>query len=124
MEMPMRIDQHVRRGVVFIEPKESLTEDTEGAFRQQIRSLLEAGQSRLVVDLAEVPYLDSTGVGALAYTHVAALRRNGKLMLLNVTGRNRRVLTITRLLGVFDVCETEEDAARGFDADTTHSMGS
>ncbi len=112
----MEIDVHVRNDVVIIEPKGRLTVETEPEFTETMRRLLDAGRNRLVLSLFDVPYIDSTGLGAIAYVYTSAWRRGGELKLVHVAHRNRHLLTITRLLTVFDVHDSEDEAVRSFSA--------
>jgi anti-sigma B factor antagonist len=95
------------RGVTILKPRERLTVENEDDFKQAVRRHLDAGRVRLVLDLAQVPYIDSCGLGTIAQTHLAASRRGGWLKLHNVSGRNRQLLTVTRLLTVIGVYEPE-----------------
>jgi len=114
----MRVEQRIRNGVVIIAPKGRLTVETEADFVQAVRQLLDNGQIRLVLNLADVPYIDSGGLGAIAHTYTSAWRRGGELKLLNVKHRNRQLLTVTRLITVFEVFESEDEAVRSFGGDS------
>jgi anti-sigma B factor antagonist len=111
----MRIDQRVHNNIVIVEPRGRLTVETELEFTAAIRGLLDTGWRRLVLNLADVPYIDSCGLGAIAQAYVSSWRRGGELKLLNVTDRNRHLLTITKLLTVLDVYDSEDDVERSFD---------
>jgi anti-sigma B factor antagonist len=113
----MRVDQCIRSGVVIIAPKGRLTVETEAAFVQTVRRILDEGRTRLVLNLADVPYIDSSGLGAIAQAYTSAWRRGGELKLLNVKHRNRHLLTVTRLLTVFEVFDSEDQAVRSFGVD-------
>jgi len=113
----MRVDTRIRNDVVIIAPKGRLTVETEAAFVHAVRALLDEGQTRLVLNLAEVPYIDSGGLGAIAHAYTSAWRRGGELKLLHVRHRNRQLLTVTRLITVFEVFESEDAAVRSFGAD-------
>jgi anti-sigma B factor antagonist len=107
----MQLREHIGRGVIILEPRERLTVENEDEFKQAVRRHLDAGCVRLVLDLAQVPYIDSCGLGTIAQTHLAASRRGGWLKLHNVSGRNRQLLTVTRLLSVIGLYEPEAQAA-------------
>jgi anti-sigma B factor antagonist len=115
-ETVMRIDERVRQDIVIIEPRGRLTVETEEEFTDAVRRLLHAGSTRLVLNLAGVQYVDSCGLGAIAQAYVTAWRHGGELKLLNVTGRNLSMLTITKLLTVFEVCDSEDEVERRFGA--------
>jgi len=107
----MHLIEHIHPDLVILEPRERLTVENEAELREVVRRQLEGGRVRLVLDLAHVPYIDSCGLGTIAQTHLSARRLGGWLRLLNVTGRNRQLLTVTRLLSVIGVYEPEEQAA-------------
>jgi anti-sigma B factor antagonist len=113
----MRVDQWIRNGVVIIAPRGRLTVETEAHFVQVVRRILGEGRTRLVLNLADVPYMDSSGLGAIAHAYTSAWRRGGELKLLHVRQRNLHLLTVTRLITVFDVFDSEDEAVRSFGAD-------
>ena len=110
----MRIETRVDRGVAFVEPKERLTVETVEAFGSTVRALLQRGVVRLALSLAAVPYVDSSGLGAIIHAYTSARRRGGDLKLLHVTGRNRELLAITKLLTVFETYDEESAAEHSF----------
>jgi len=111
----MRIDTRVHHDVVIIHPKERITVETEAQFTEAVRTLLEAGSRRLVLSLADVPYIDSFGLAAIVHAYKCTRRRGGDLKLLHVRHRNRQLLTMTKLLTVFEAYDTEDAVERSFD---------
>jgi anti-anti-sigma factor len=103
----VQVLEHVYDNVVILEPTERLTVETEADLKDAIRHQLDAGRVHLVLDLGRVPYIDSCGLGRVVQAHVSALRLGGELRLLNVNGRNRQLLTITRLLNVLKPYQPE-----------------
>ena len=80
------------------------------AFQQALLEMLEEKPERVIVNLAEVPYMDSSGVASLVKL-LSRTRRSGlPLALVGLQARVRSVLEITRLDTVFDICATEEEA--------------
>ena len=98
----MQVLQHIRPGVVILEPTDRLTVETEADVKDAVRHQIEAGRVHLVLDLARVPYIDSCGLGTMVQAYVSARRAGGSLRLLNVNARNRQLLTITRLHKVLE----------------------
>jgi anti-sigma B factor antagonist len=90
--------------------------DGEADFRQKIDQLLAAGSSKIVVDLADVTYVDSAGVGVMVGKYLSVRRQGGDMKLLHLSSRSLRVMTITRLTSVFEAFDQEEDALRSFAA--------
>jgi anti-sigma B factor antagonist len=82
--------------------------------REKINQLVENGTGKIVLNLAEVPYVDSAGLGEIVRCYTTVSRKNGKLKLLNLTKRIHDLLSITKLLTVFETYENEEDAVKSF----------
>lgn len=79
-----------------------------------IRRLLETGQNQILLNLAHVTYIDSSGLGELVAAHVALSKSGGRIKLLHLTQRVNELMTITKLLTVFDVYEDEPTALDSF----------
>lgn len=110
----MTINESRLGEIVVIAPDGRLTVETESEFSGAVKRTLAAGHKFLVLDLADVPYIDSCGLGAIAQAYVGACRRGGTMKLANVGGRTWRLLRITQLLTVFEVYDSIEAAGRSF----------
>jgi anti-sigma B factor antagonist len=119
----MRIDTRVHQDVVTIHPKERISVETEAQFTKVVLALLDAGSRRLVLNLVDVPSIDSVGLGAIVQASISARCRGGDLKLLHVSDRNRRLLAITKLLTVLETYDTEADAERSFHAECEEAIG-
>ena len=88
----------------------------EGAvsLRDSIRTLADQGKKKVLLNLAGVKYMDSTGVGELIANYTTVTREGGQLKLLNLTDRIQNLLVITKLLTVFDAFEDEAEALKSF----------
>jgi anti-sigma B factor antagonist len=84
------------------------------SLRAAIRRLLEEGKKRILLNLAGISYVDSSGIGELVSSYTAINKEGGKLKLLNLTQKIQDLLTITKLLTVFDVYDSESDALNSF----------
>lgn len=84
------------------------------ALRNSIRGLVTGGNKKLLLNLAGVSYIDSSGIGELIANYTTASRDGGQVKLLNLTDKVQDLLVITKLLTVFDVYETETDALSSF----------
>ena len=84
------------------------------ALRTAIRRLLEEGKKRILLNLAGISYVDSSGIGELVSSYTAINKEGGQLKLLNLTQKLQDLLTITKLLTVFDVYESEAEALNSF----------
>ena len=105
----------------FAEPL-SLVGETSSRFKEKVRTDIADGNRHLVVDLGQVEFVDSSGLGALISALKVLRAVDGDLKLANLTEQVRLVLEITRLHRVFDAYSTAEEAARSFeDASVTQS---
>lgn len=84
------------------------------ALRTAIRRLLEEGKKKILLNLARVGYIDSSGIGELVSSYTAINKESGELKLLNLTQKLQDLLTITKLLTVFDVYESEKEALASY----------
>jgi anti-sigma B factor antagonist len=82
--------------------------------RKTIRELLEDGQSKILLNLGDVNYIDSSGIGELVSAFTAVRNRSGELKLLNLTKKVHDLLQITKLFTVFDVYNDEPTAVRSY----------
>jgi anti-sigma B factor antagonist len=95
--------------IVRITGRVTLTEGTP-EFDDVLQRLVQEGHVRIVLDLGDVPYIDSTALGSLLRTHATVSRRGGAMKLLNVKGHVRELLELTRLLTVFEAFDSEAEA--------------
>jgi anti-sigma B factor antagonist len=95
-------------------------QDGADAFRDLARDLLSQDRVKIVLNMRDVPYIDSTALGELIRTYTGLTRCNGSLKLLNVSHHVHQLLVITSLLSVFDLFESEDDAVRSFGRPTGH----
>ena len=99
--------------VLDLKGKMTLGEGDE-LLKDRINSLLADGKKKLVLNLEGVPYIDSAGLGEIVRTFTTVSRQGGKLKLLNLTKRIEDLLSITKLLTVFETFESEPDAIKSF----------
>jgi anti-sigma B factor antagonist len=84
------------------------------ALRTVIRRLLEEEKKKILLNLAGVGYIDSSGIGELVSSFTNIDKAGGQLKLLSLTEKLRDLLAITKLLTVFDVYETESEALNSY----------
>ncbi|MDX6694548.1 MAG: anti-sigma factor antagonist [Blastocatellia bacterium] len=84
------------------------------ALRSAIRRLTEEGKKKILLNLQNVSYMDSTGLGELIASYTSVSRDGGQLKLLQLSGKIQDLLVITKLLTVFDVYDSEADALGNF----------
>jgi len=88
--------------------------ESGAVFCKTISRLLEEGRRNILLNLKGVTHIDSTGLGELIASFNALKKRGGRVKLLHLTQRVLELLTITKLLTVFDVYENESEALNGF----------
>jgi anti-sigma B factor antagonist len=84
------------------------------ALRNAIRSLVEQGKKKILLNLGGVKNIDSSGIGELIANYTTISRDGGQLKLLNLTEKIQNLLVITKLLTVFDSYDNEEEALNSF----------
>ena len=84
------------------------------SLRSAIRRLIEEGKKKILLNLAGVGYVDSSGIGELVSSYTTINREGGQLKLLKLTQKIRDLLGITKLLTVFDVYDDEAEALNSF----------
>ena len=113
----LRIVERVVDGVNILDMTGRLVLDEgDATFREHVIDLLARGQTQIVLNLKDVSYIDSAGVGVMVAKLLTVRRAGGDIKLLHLTPRSNRVMTITRLLTVFEAFEEEQEAIRSFKA--------
>ncbi len=84
------------------------------ALRNAIRKLIEGGKKKILLNLSQVSYVDSSGIGEFVASFTAIGREGGQLKLLNLTQKIQDLLAITKLLTVFDTYDDESSALNSF----------
>ena len=113
--MSLDIQQREHEGIVVLDLKGRLTVGPEAsAARDKVRSLMDAGSKNIILNLAHVDYIDSTGLGALVMCSTGVRKAGGSLKLVNLNRRNVELLVMTKLATVFDLFTDEQDAVNSF----------
>src|SRR4026208_917937 len=111
----MNIEERTVGDVVVLDLKGRVTlGEGDELLKDKVNSLVNQGQKKIVLNLAEVPYIDSTGLGEIVRTYTTVSRQGGSLKLLGLTKRITDLLSITKLLTVFETYDNEADAVRSF----------
>ena len=111
----MKLVQEIRGDVAILRPSGQLMGGAEGdAVRDSIPVLLQQGYRKILIDLQDVSWVNSTGLGILISGHLAASGQGGKLNLMRVSPRIESILGVTRLDTVFQVFGDEESALKSF----------
>lgn len=82
--------------------------------KRKIDELIERKEQKLLLNLANVPYMDSGGLGEIVRSYTTVKRAGGELKLLGVTKRINDLLTITKLVTVFEIFDNEDEAVKSF----------
>jgi anti-sigma B factor antagonist len=116
-ENQMHITERIVGDVAMVEVIGDIVANSGDAWlRDKIRSLREQGYTRVLVDLGHVRYMDSSGLGDLVHAYATTKKAGGTLKLLRVTKRLRDLLTITKLVTVFETYDDEPSALASFAA--------
>jgi anti-sigma B factor antagonist len=111
----MQISERAVGSVMILDLKGKITlGEGDEALKDKINSLIMQGHKQMVLNLAEVPYIDSAGLGEIVRTYTTVSRQGGKLKLVNLTKRITDLLSITKLLTVFETFDTEQEALKSF----------
>jgi len=113
----MQIEERKIGDVVVLDLKgKVMLGEGDELLKDKVHALVNQGQKKIVLNLAEVPYIDSAGLGEIVRTFTTVSRQGGSLKLLNLTKRITDLLSITKLLTVFDTFDTESEAVNSFSA--------
>ena len=113
--MPLEITQRETNGIYLLALKGRLVLGLENnGLRTMIDNLLLSGATRIVINLEDVNFVDSAGLGALIEIHRKTKAKGGRLMLANLGPKLRQALEIARLLTIFEISATEADAVASF----------
>ena len=111
----MQIDQRSVGDVIVLDLKGKITlGEGDELLKDKVNSLVNQGHKKIVLNLAEVPYIDSAGLGEIVRTYTTVSRQGGSLKLLNLTKRITDLLAITKLLTVFETFDSEPDALKSY----------
>ena len=113
--MALRIEERESDGTMVLTLSGRITlGDESSQLRTKIKDLLAQGKTRLVLDLADVGYIDSAGLGTLVAGYTSAQNQGASMKLANLTKKFREQLNITKLVTVFEVYDSLEEAVKSF----------
>ena len=111
----MEIVERQTGAVMILDLKgELVIGDGDELLKDKINSMIQQGHTNLLLNLEGVPYVDSAGLGQMVSTLNTVRRQGGALKLLNLTKRIEDLLSITKLLTVFDAFDNEQEALDSF----------
>ena len=113
--MALRMTEREVNGVSVIDLEGRIVLGEESnSFRERVKSLLAAGKKKIVLNLANVSYIDSAGLGTLVATFHSARSQGATLKLANLGQKFKEVLQVTKLMTVFDTYDNEAAAIQSF----------
>lgn len=111
----MQIEERQVGEIMILDLKGKVTlGEGDEVLKDKINSLILQNKKRILLNLADVPYIDSAGLGEIVRTYTTVSRQGGQLKLVNLTKRITDLLMITKLLTVFETFEVEQDALKSF----------
>ena len=114
----MKIKEREVDGVTILEVSGKIMGGPDSELLNRTRkSLIHQGKSRVVVDLAKVPWVNSTGLGILISGYTTLKRNEGEMKLLNVSDRIESIFMVTKLHSVFETYKSEDEAVQSFATD-------
>lgn len=111
----MRITERTVGGVTVLDLDGKIVlGEGDDVLRDKVREVIAAGHRKVLLNLADVPYVDSAGLGELVRCHTRMVKTGGNIKLLNLTSRMQDLLQITKLVTVFETFESEDSATGSF----------
>ena len=102
--------------IVDVSGKVTLGDGGDVMLKDKMRSLVQQGHKKILLNLGDVSYVDSAGLGEIVGSYTSVSRQGGSLKLLNLTKKITDLLAITKLLTVFETFDSEDEAVRSFSA--------
>jgi anti-sigma B factor antagonist len=113
--MEVEFGQREKEGIVILDLTGRLVAGgSTGELRDKVTSLLAEGRNRIVLNLKDVDYIDSSGLGSMVICFTSAKKQGGALKLLNLNRRNVELLVLTKLTTVFEIHNDEQAAVNSF----------
>jgi anti-sigma B factor antagonist len=111
----MQIEERIVNDVTILDLKGKITlGEGDEALKDKINSLVHQNRKKILLNLEDVPYIDSAGLGEIVRTYTTVSRQGGQLKLVNLTKRITDLLSITKLLTVFETFESEPEALKSY----------
>jgi anti-sigma B factor antagonist len=115
-KLPMSLDirETSQEGIAVLTLKGRLTVGEAGELREKVTQCAASGKNKIVLDLSQLDYIDSTGLGALVICYTTLKKQDGGVKLVNLNKRNIELLLLTKLHTVFEVFNEVQDAVNSF----------
>jgi anti-sigma B factor antagonist len=113
--MPLEIQEREREGITILELAGRITVGGEAtALREKCAELANSGKRNVALELSQVDFIDSTGLGALVVCATNLRKNGGNVKLVNLNKRNIELLVMTKLATVFEIFSDEQDAINSY----------
>jgi anti-anti-sigma factor len=114
-ESKMKIEKRKKDNVIIFDLKgKILSGEGIDELRQSIDATIKENERQLVLNFAEVPYLDSTGLGEVVRSYTTLKKAGGTIKIVNLTNKVKDLLSVTKLITVFETFEDENEAIKSF----------
>ena len=111
----MQIDVRTINDVTVLDLKGKMTlGEGDELLKEKVNGLLQEGKKKLLLNLGAVPYVDSAGLGEIVRCYTTVSRQGGSLKLVNLTKRITDLMSITKLLTVFETFDVEAEALKSY----------
>lgn len=111
----MKLSAREDKGVVILEPKGKIMGGPESTvLHDKLHELINQGKKKVIIDLAKVDWMNSTGLGILISGLTTMRNNGGELKLSNVTEKIQSLLTITKLITIFETFDSVDQAVQSF----------
>jgi len=111
----MKLSDHEKDGIVILEPKGKIMGGPDASLlHDKLYEFIGKGKKKVVIDLSKVDWMNSTGLGILISSYTTLRNNDGELKLANVTDKIQSLLTITKLVTVFEAHDSIDAAVKSF----------
>ena len=111
----MQIEERTVGDITILDLKGKMTlGEGDELLKDKVNSLMNQGKKKILMNLGEVPYIDSAGLGEIVRTYTTVSRQGGTMKLVNLTKRITDLLSITKLLTVFETFDNEPEALKSY----------
>lgn len=112
----MKIEKRKKSGVTILDLKgKILIGDGIDELRESIDGVVKENEKKLLLNFEQVPYLDSTGLGEVVRSYTSLRKEGGTVKIINLTNKVRDLLSVTKLITVFETFEDEDKAIESFE---------
>lgn len=111
----MKLSRRKKDGVAIVDLKgKILIGDGIDELREEINNLIKEKETKILLNFADVPYLDSTGLGEVVRSYTSVKKEGGSIKIINLTQKVEDLLSVTKLITVFETFEDEDKAIASF----------